>query len=118
MRNARQKVWLRLVLAVLVVTVSARATEVVVDCNTKVVRSTEPLKYGVCLNYLIDSDRYDPKRKRKIRESLKALNVKAIRWNEGEIGDKMIWSIPPFERPDAHVTHQCTTTGAWMKTAR
>ncbi|NQT88264.1 hypothetical protein HQ560_15960, partial [bacterium] len=81
---------------------------VTVDCTDVVVRGAEPLKYGICMNYLIDSDSYDAKRKVKIRDSLKALNVKAIRWNEGEVGDKMIWSIPPFTTPNAHATHQRT----------
>ena len=87
---------------------SADPITIDVDCGVTIARRSSPLKYGVCMNYLIDSDGYDPKRKHTIRESLKHLNVKAIRWNEGEIGDKMIWSIPPFEVPDAHATHQRT----------
>jgi hypothetical protein len=96
--------------ATLALTASSRAVaaEIAVDCGDVVARGRGPLKYGVCVNYLIDSDKYDPKRKHRIRESLKKLGVKAIRWNEGEIGDKMIWAIPPFREPDAHVTHQRT----------
>jgi len=93
--------------AVIVFAVSSHAAplKIDVDCSVKVARGSGPLKYGVCVNYLMDSDGYDTKRKHKIRESLRNLKVKAIRWNEGEIGDKMIWSIPPFEVPDAHATH-------------
>ena len=86
----------------------AGPVQVVVDCGVEVARGSGPLRYGVCLNYLIDSDRYDASRKHTLRDSLRRLKVKAIRWNEGEIGDKMIWSIPPFRAPDAHVTHQRT----------
>jgi len=87
---------------------SAASPVVEVDCDVTVARGDGPLTYGVCMNYLIDSDAYDTKRKHKIRESLKALKVKAVRWNEGEVGDKMIWSIPPFTTPDAHATHERT----------
>jgi hypothetical protein len=78
---------------------------VTVDCGNVIARRPEPMRFGICMNYLIDSDNYDPKRKIKLRDSLRRLNVKAIRWNEGEVGDKMIWAIPPFTKPDAHATH-------------
>ncbi len=83
----------------------AAPIRVTVDGGTVVARREEPLRYGVCMNYLMDADDCDPQRKHPIRESLKKLGVKAVRWNEGEIGDKMIWSIPPFEKPDVHATH-------------
>lgn len=93
-----------LALAALVPFAGAEIT-VSVDCSEVVASGDAPLKYGVCVNYLIDSDDYSPDRERSLRDSLKDLNVKAIRWNEGEVGDKMIWSIPPFEQPNAHSTH-------------
>lgn len=83
----------------------AKPLKIVVDGAEVIARGSAPLTYGICMDHIIDSDRFDPDRKHKIRDSLKALGVKAVRWNEGETGDKMIWSIPPFGKPDVHATH-------------
>lgn len=76
-----------------------------IHCDQPIVRADAPLRFGVNVNHVIGSDDYDPGRPVTLRDSLRALGVKAIRWNEGESGDKMIWSIPPFTKPDLHVTH-------------
>ena len=62
--------------------VSTGQVRIEVDCSDVIAQRNEPMRYGACMNYLIDSDNYDPKRKIKIRESLRNLKVKAIRWNE------------------------------------
>lgn len=68
--------------------VFAAPIRVTVDGDTVVARREAPLRYGVCMNYLMDGDRCDPQRKHPIRASLKKLGVKAVRWNEGEIGNE------------------------------
>ncbi len=77
-----------------------------IHCSEVLVRGTHPLRFGINVNHIIGSDQYDLNRKKKIRDSLKELGVKAIRWNEGETGDKVIWSVPPFKKPDLHLTHE------------
>ena len=64
---------------------SCAATENAVDRGMTMVAHPEPLSSGAYVDYLIASDRYNPVQKHKVREALRQLNLKVIRWNEDEM---------------------------------
>ncbi|MEI7728710.1 MAG: hypothetical protein WCO56_04030 [Verrucomicrobiota bacterium] len=59
---------------------------------------------GVSENLFYSSDKHYPNRRHSQAETLRMLGGKTIRGMEGNIGDFIIWSMPPFAGPNPHLT--------------
>lgn len=70
-----------------------------------VVKSGIPPKpIGISENVFLTSDRHYPQRKISQVASLAALGGRTVRGMEGNIGDFLIWSVPPYEKPAIRAT--------------
>lgn len=70
-----------------------------------VVKSGIPPKpIGISENVFLTSDRHYPGRKVSQVNSLKALGGQTVRGMEGNIGDFLVWSVPPYEKPAIRAT--------------
>lgn len=78
-----------------------RGLQVAVSVDTgKVVKGgLPPRPIGVSENVFLSSDRHYPDRKISQVETLKQLGGSTVRGMEGNIGDFLIWSVPPYEKP-------------------
>jgi len=75
--------------------------EVAVSVDAKAVLKAglPPRPIGVSENVFFSSDRHYPQRKVSQVQSLKDLGGRTVRGMEGNIGDFLIWSVPPYEKP-------------------
>ena len=59
----------------------------------------EKMPLGINLNFLMDGQYYENP-KRPLSEALKEMGVGYLRYPGGEKSDNMLWSLPPFEKPE------------------
>lgn len=88
---------------------------VVVDAGATI-RPTSRELLGINLNYFLDADVNRPRGAKRLARAILDLGVGTLRYPGGEKSDGMLWSHPPFVRPDPTLARQ--GPGQWPSNDR
>ena len=80
--------------------VDASCAEVLLIKTDKILRTGSDNVVGINLNYIRDHDANRPHGAKKIKEVLRTMGVRWLRYPGGEKSDRHFWSNPPYTAPE------------------